>query len=312
MAAGSAPWNGGYANVDAGADHARLQRHDRPRRAASPTDAEPDVAGPSCTIELDLGLGDGSAELPDERPLLRLRPHQRGLPHMSRIVVKVGGAVASRVGGGGARARARATRSCVVHGAGPQISADMERAGIPVEFVGGRRVTTEAGIEIVRASLQAVNGDLWAALGPHAVPFFGYDVGLRAEPIPGARPRRRARHRRSSPLLRRMIEPGKLPGDRAARRRPAERERRRRRRRDRGRRARRRAALPDRRRGLPARRRGRRLARRRRPPRICTTAARSTRRSCRSSAPRSPPRATASRAFIGRTEVEPLVKEPAA
>ena len=26
-----------------------------------PTDAEPDVAGPSCTIELDLGLGDGSA-----------------------------------------------------------------------------------------------------------------------------------------------------------------------------------------------------------------------------------------------------------
>jgi len=27
---------------------------------------------------------------------------------------------------------------CVVHGAGPQISLEMERAGIPVEFVDGR------------------------------------------------------------------------------------------------------------------------------------------------------------------------------
>ena len=33
---------------------------------------------------------------------------------------------------------------CVVHGAGPQISLEMERAGIPVEFVEGRRVTTPA------------------------------------------------------------------------------------------------------------------------------------------------------------------------
>ena len=40
---------------------------------------------------------------------------------------------------------------CVVHGAGPQISLEMERAGIPVEFVGGRRVTTAAGLEVVRA-----------------------------------------------------------------------------------------------------------------------------------------------------------------
>ena len=29
--------------------------------SGAPTDVEPDVAGPSCTIELDLGLGDGSA-----------------------------------------------------------------------------------------------------------------------------------------------------------------------------------------------------------------------------------------------------------
>ena len=34
-----------------------------------------------------------------------------------------------------------ATSVCVVHGAGPQISAEMERRGLPVSFVGGRRVT---------------------------------------------------------------------------------------------------------------------------------------------------------------------------
>ena len=30
-------------------------------RAGAPQHAEPDVSGPSCTIELDLGLGTGSA-----------------------------------------------------------------------------------------------------------------------------------------------------------------------------------------------------------------------------------------------------------
>src|SRR5262245_63671074 len=103
---------------------------------------------------------------------------------MSRVVVKVGGAVASR-SAEAVRELARDNEVCVVHGAGPQISVEMERAGIPVEFVGGRRVTTAEGIEIVRASLQAVNTDLWAELGPRAVPFFGHDIGLRAEPVPG-------------------------------------------------------------------------------------------------------------------------------
>ena len=70
---------------------------------------------------------------------------------------------------------AREHEVCVVHGAGPQISAEMERAGIPVEFVGGRRVTTAEGIEIVRASLAAVNEALCAALGERAVPLFGDD-----------------------------------------------------------------------------------------------------------------------------------------
>ena len=96
MAAGSAPFNGGYANVDAGADHARLQRHDRPRRGRADRRRARRRRARAARSTLDLGLGDGQRELPDERPLVRLREDQRGLPDMSRIVVKVGGAVASR------------------------------------------------------------------------------------------------------------------------------------------------------------------------------------------------------------------------
>jgi acetylglutamate kinase len=73
---------------------------------------------------------------------------------------------------------------CVVHGAGPQISLEMERAGIPVQFVDGRRVTTARGLAIVRDSLAAVNAALCAAIGGRAVPLFGDEIGLRAEPVP--------------------------------------------------------------------------------------------------------------------------------
>jgi acetylglutamate kinase len=103
---------------------------------------------------------------------------------MSRLVVKVGGAVAG-VSAGAVLELARENEVCVVHGAGPQISAEMERAGIPVEFIGGRRVTSEAGIAIVRSSLAAVNAALCSALGPGAVALFGDEIGLRATPIPG-------------------------------------------------------------------------------------------------------------------------------
>ncbi len=69
---------------------------------------------------------------------------------------------------------------CVVHGAGPQISLEMERAGIPVEFVRGRRVTTLAGLEIVRQSMEAVNAALCESIGDRAVPIFGNEVGFEA------------------------------------------------------------------------------------------------------------------------------------
>ncbi len=60
MAAGSAPWNGGFADVDAA--RATLSYNGTVVLAnGTPTGVEPDVSGPTCAIDLELGLGDGSA-----------------------------------------------------------------------------------------------------------------------------------------------------------------------------------------------------------------------------------------------------------
>ena len=60
MAAGSAPFNGGYAAIDA-EQVTLLYNGTVVLDHGAPTDVEPDVSGPSCTIDLDLGLGDGQA-----------------------------------------------------------------------------------------------------------------------------------------------------------------------------------------------------------------------------------------------------------
>ena len=100
---------------------------------------------------------------------------------MTRIVLKVGGNVAasntlslaSVLAGGDADV-------VVVHGAGPQISAELEQGGLEVRFVEGRRVTSEEALPVVRGSFAAVNAVLCAALGPSAVPLFGDEIGLEA------------------------------------------------------------------------------------------------------------------------------------
>jgi len=59
-AAGSAPFNGGYAQLDPA--RVSLSYNGTPVLVGgAPQDAEPPVDGGVCTIELDLGLGDGSA-----------------------------------------------------------------------------------------------------------------------------------------------------------------------------------------------------------------------------------------------------------
>jgi acetylglutamate kinase len=100
------------------------------------------------------------------------------------VVVKCGGAVAESAAPAILSLLEQGETVCVVHGAGPQISAEMERRGIPVEFVRGRRVTSLAALEIVRASLARVNHDLCTALGRVAVGLFGDEIGLRAVPVP--------------------------------------------------------------------------------------------------------------------------------
>ena len=59
-AAGSAPYNGGYAQLDPGLV-TLCYNGSKVLAAGVPTGVEPDANGPSCTIELDLAIGDGTA-----------------------------------------------------------------------------------------------------------------------------------------------------------------------------------------------------------------------------------------------------------
>ncbi len=103
---------------------------------------------------------------------------------MSRVVVKVGGAVADGSAAAILELADAGHGVCVVHGAGPQISAEMERFGLEVEFVDGRRVTTPAVLSLVRLSFAWVNEELCAALGPRAVGLSGDEIGLHAVQVP--------------------------------------------------------------------------------------------------------------------------------
>jgi acetylglutamate kinase len=117
---------------------------------------------------------------------------------VSRILAKVGGASAK---GAAALIHAYVAEGhevCVVHGAGPQITAELVRRGIEVEFVAGRRVTTAAVLDVVRESLAEVNAALVHALGDNAIGFCGdalgvtatqvAELGLVGEPAPCAPP----------------------------------------------------------------------------------------------------------------------------
>lgn len=102
---------------------------------------------------------------------------------MSRIVLKLGGRVAAVAAGEALALRAAGHDVVVVHGAGPQITAEMERRGIVASFVDGRRVTTPEVLRVVRDSLAQVNSEVCAAIGPDAVSLFGDAIGLRAAQV---------------------------------------------------------------------------------------------------------------------------------
>src|SRR5215204_5578458 len=62
----------------------------------------------------------------------------------------------------------------VVHGGGPEITRYMERLNLPVEFVGGLRVSDEATVEVAKMVLVGkVNKDIVMRLNRHGQPAVG-------------------------------------------------------------------------------------------------------------------------------------------
>ena len=100
------------------------------------------------------------------------------------VVLKVGGASVAGTADVVRELRTLGHSVCVVHGAGPQISEEMQRRGLEVRFVEGRRVTTPEALEVVRESFAAVNAAVCAALGRDALPLAGDEIGLEAERVP--------------------------------------------------------------------------------------------------------------------------------
>jgi acetylglutamate kinase len=97
------------------------------------------------------------------------------------VVLKVGGASTAGVA---EAVSALGPHVCVVHGAGPQISAEMERRGLEIRFVGGRRVTTTETLAVVRESFVRVNAAVCAAIGERALSLDGDEIGLAAVQVP--------------------------------------------------------------------------------------------------------------------------------
>jgi acetylglutamate kinase len=101
-----------------------------------------------------------------------------------RVVVKLGGRVAAASVGEVLERRADGDEVVVVHGAGPQISAELEARGLPVTFVRGRRFTDPATLAVVRELLVSVGEELCDELGGGAVQLVGDEIGLEAMPLP--------------------------------------------------------------------------------------------------------------------------------
>jgi acetylglutamate kinase len=102
---------------------------------------------------------------------------------VTRVVVKLGGRVAADSLEVVRERHAAGDEVVVVHGAGPQITAELQARGLPVSFVRGRRYTDSETLEVVRSSLVAVGVELSAALGPAAVHLVGDEIGLEATPV---------------------------------------------------------------------------------------------------------------------------------
>src|SRR3989442_15164473 len=103
---------------------------------------------------------------------------------MALTVVKCGGAALAKEPFVLERYVEPGSGVCVIHGAGARISAALREAGIASTFVGGRRVTTEEALPIVREAFCQENRALCSEIGPHAYGLMGDELGLEAERLP--------------------------------------------------------------------------------------------------------------------------------
>lgn len=103
---------------------------------------------------------------------------------MSLVVVKLGGRIVSDSIGLVLERRTAGDEVVVVHGAGPQITAELQAHGIAARFVRGRRFTDSATLAVVRRTSVAVGAALSAALGPAGRQLVGDEIGFEAVRLP--------------------------------------------------------------------------------------------------------------------------------
>src|ERR1700722_1552459 len=115
----------------------------------------------------------------DVGTLLEALPYIREF-HGKTVVIKYGGAAMEDAGLREEFARDVVLlkyvglNPIVVHGGGPEISAYMERLGLPVEFVGGLRVSDKDTVEVAKMVLMGkVNKEIVLRLNRHGQPAVG-------------------------------------------------------------------------------------------------------------------------------------------
>jgi acetylglutamate kinase len=115
----------------------------------------------------------------DVGTLLEALPYIREF-HSKTVVIKYGGAAMEDPGLREEFARDVVLlkyvglNPIVVHGGGPEITAYMERLGLPVEFVGGLRVSDEETVEVAKMVLVGkVNKEIVLRLSRHGQPAVG-------------------------------------------------------------------------------------------------------------------------------------------
>jgi acetylglutamate kinase len=121
----------------------------------------------------------GDASVPSVGTLLEALPYIREF-HGRTVVIKVGGAamedpeLREELARDIVLLKYVGLNAIVVHGGGPEITDYMERLGLPVEFVGGLRVSDPQTVEVAKMVLVGkVNKEIVARLNRHGQPAVG-------------------------------------------------------------------------------------------------------------------------------------------